>query len=321
MKESLLAFLKLHKARSLYLAGQLRQVADRLRQRSIRFATFKGPSLAASIYGDLSLRECNDIDIIVDDHQIQEAEGVLGSLGYKSIYANPIFRKTFLAYQGQIMLVGENPCPAVDLHWDFATKHVPFPIAPEEIWSNLSEIELGGQVVPTLGRSDLALYLAGHGTKEGWRCLGWVSDFAMLIERNPDLDWARLLKRARQRGCGRSVLLGVELAALLLGTRVNDDLLKASKRTEDPRQSRDAIVQRMRTEFPTPSAERFLGDLDLCESRLQKARAFAQLLVTRTVGDYESIPLPRQAWRVYYATRPFRLAHKTLMSITRSLMN
>ena len=33
-------------------------------------------------------------------------------------------------------------------------------------------------------RNEMALFLAGHGTKEGWRCLGWVGDFAMFIEKH-----------------------------------------------------------------------------------------------------------------------------------------
>jgi hypothetical protein len=305
-------FSRLHKARSLHIAAQLIQVAGQLSQRSIRFATFKGPSLAAAVYGDLSLRECNDIDIIVDDQQVPEAEAVLNSLSYKSIYASSAFRSTFLSYQGQIMLVGENQDLAIDLHWDFGTKHVPFPVTPAEIWCNLEELEIGGRSIPTLCRNDLALYLAGHATKEGWRCLGWVCDFAMLIQRFPDLDWAQLLDCARAKGCGRTILLGCQLAAQLLGTRVKGDLPKPIKSTEDPRLAADIIIQRLRTEFPTPGSERPFGDLDLCETRMQKGRAVGQFLITRTVGDYISMPLPSYLWGAYYVSRPFRVASKAL---------
>ena len=84
-------------------------------------------------------------------------------------------------------------------------------------------------MVPTLGRANLALLLAGHGAKEGWRCLGWVGDFAMFIEKHPDLDWSNLLERAQRRGCGRSLLVGCQLAAQLLGTRVDADLLELAE--------------------------------------------------------------------------------------------
>lgn len=321
VRRSLLEFLRFHKMRSLFLAGQLIQVADRLSHASIRYATFKGPSLAAVLYGNLSLRECADIDVIVDRQQVGEAEIALGSLGYKSVDGDPAFRAAFFSYQKQFVLVRQNPSLAIDLHWDFAATNVPFPITPAEIWNNLGEVEIGGRAIPTLGRSDLALYLAGHGTKEGWRCLAWVSDFAMLIDRYPNLDWADLLDRARHKQCGRSLLLGCQLAAQLLGTRVKGDLPNLAENTVHARLAAEAIVRQLGNEFPTKSSERFLGDFELCETPMQKARVLGRLLITRTVGDYNSLPLPRPLWRLYHVTRPFRLTANAIVGLARLSLN
>jgi hypothetical protein len=311
-KRSLLDFMQLHRARSLFIAGELIKVSDQLSQRAIRFATFKGPSLATALYGDLSLRECNDIDIIVDENHVAQAEAILGSLGYRGILGSSVFRDAFLSYQRQFAFVRETPSLAVDLHWDFTASHVPFPVSPSEIWNNLEQVDIGGRPVPTLGRNDLGLLLAGHGTKEGWRCLGWVADFAMFIQKHPDLDWNYLLNRAQRRGCGRSLLLGCQLAAQLLGTRVKADMLQLAENTRQLLLVAETMVHRIRSDFPAASLDRDLGDLELCESRLQKACAIGKLLITRTVGDYVSMPLPRRLWRIYHVTRPFRLAGKAI---------
>lgn len=311
-KRSLLDFLRLHKARSLFVAAELIRVRDELSQRAIRFATFKGPSLAAGLYGDLSLRECNDIDLIVEKQQIAQAEAVLGSLGYRSVLGGPAFRGAFLSYQKQYMFVRENPCLAIDLHWDFTRTSVPFPVSPAEIWSDLGQVAIGGHVVPTLGRANLALVLAGHGAKEGWRCLGWVADFAVFIEKHRDLDWSIVLDRARRRGCGRSVLVGCQLAAQLLGTRVDADLLRLAGNNVQARRTAEALVSRISNGYPVAALDREFGDFELCETHLQKALALGQLIITRTVGDYASMPLPRPLWRIYHLTRPFRLATKVI---------
>jgi hypothetical protein len=311
IKRSLLDFLQVQKVRSLFIAGELIQVTDQFSQRGIRFATFKGPSLAAALYGDLSLRECNDIDIIIDKQHVAQAEAVLGSLGYRAIQGSSVFRDAFLSYQKQFAFVRESPRLAVDLHWDFIDSYVSFPISPAEIWSNLEEFNMGGWVVPTLGRNDLALFLAGHGTKEGWRCLSWVGDFAMFIEKHPDLDWHHLLVRAQRRGCGRSLLLGCHLAARLLGTQVKIDT--GAENAGQSLLTAETILHRLRNEFPAASLDRELGSLELCENWLQKARAIGKLFITRTVGDYVSMPLPRPFWRVYHVTRPFRLAWKVII--------
>src|SRR5262249_44142460 len=169
----------------------------------------------------------------------------------------------FLSYQRQFMFVRETPRLAVDLHWDFTASYVPFPIRPAEIWSDLEEVNIGGREVPTLGRNDLALFLAGHGTKEGWRCLGWVADFAMFIEKHRNLDWDHLLDRARRRGCGQSILLGLHLAAQLLGSRVNIDMGRIADNTGRSFLRAETVLHRLRGEFPAASLDRELGDLEL----------------------------------------------------------
>jgi hypothetical protein len=308
IKESLIDFLKLHTAHSLFIAAELIRVTDELSQRAIPFATFKGPSLAAGLYGDLSCREYEDVDLIVEEQQIAKTEAVLGLLGYRAALGSSVFRNAFLAYQRQFAFVRENPSLTVDLHWGFNASYVPFPISQVEIWSNLEEVNIGGRRVPTLGREDLALFLVGHGTKEGWRRLGWVGDFAMFIEKNSDLDWDHLLARAQQRRCGRSLLLGCQLAAELLGSRTKFDLNKVAENTGQPLLTVQTVLRRLRSGIPPHGLNRNLGDLELCENWLQKARAVGMLLITRTVGDYTSMPLPRLLWRVYHVTRPFRLA-------------
>ena len=314
-KRSLLDFLRLHQVRSLFVAGELIRVSDEFTREAIRFATFKGSSLAAGLYGDLAMRECNDIDLIVEEQQIARAEAVLGSLGYASRFGGSLFRGAFFSYQKQYMFVRENPKLAIDLHWDFTRTSVPFPLTPDEIWSDLAKVNIGGQAVPTLERANLALLLAGHGAKEGWRCLSWVVDFARFIERHRDLDWSDVLDRARRKGCGRSVLVGCRLAAQLLGTRLGADILRLMENNVQARRMADALVGRISNGCPMAALDRDFGDLELCENWLQKTRAIRKLIITRTIGDYVSMPLPRPLWRIYHLTRPFRLATKVIINL------
>jgi hypothetical protein len=308
-KRSLLDFLQLHKAHSLLIARELIHISDELSRRTIRFATFKGASLAVGLYGDLSLREFNDIDLIVEEEQIERTEAVLGSLGYRPVLGGSVFRGTFLSYQKQFAFVHErNPNLAIDLHWDFVGTLVPFPISSAEVWNNLDELHLGGQVVPTLGRADLGLLLAGHGAKEGWRRLSWVGDFARFIENNRDVDWRTLLHRARQRGTGRSLLVGWLLAKQLFGALVDAELLELAESNVQARRVADALVQRIRGEHPLPVSQGEFGEPDLRENWLQRTQAIGNLFMTRTIGDYISMPLPRRLWWIYHFTRPFRLA-------------
>jgi hypothetical protein len=315
-RSSLAAFRQIHLVRSLSAAQQLSQVATALAARRIRFAAFKGATLAKQLYGDLSGREYTDIDLIVPQAEFGQAEDVMASLGYRGAQGDRAFRHAFLAYLRQYAFVHPDLPAAVDLHWDFSGRHVPFPVTPGETWDELEDVSIGYQRVPAVSGTNLALLLAGHGTKEAWRSLGWVCDFAMLLDRRADLDWSAIHRRAQARGCGDSVLLACVMSQRLLGVPVPPALARpvAERRRIDSIAT--ALVEGLRrNEGASPGKSENLADLDLCDTRRDRISAVLRLAFTRTVGDYQALPLPPELWRLYHATRPFRLAAKAIAAL------
>ena len=216
-KATLEAFRLLHLTRVLFLTDELCRIADAFTREGLPFATFKGLALAAVHHGSQSLREFDDIDLIVPKPRLAEAERLLRSLGYRGADGGEAFRGAFFAYQRQYAFVRIDPDVSVDLHWAFTSAHLPFPLDPAEIWTDLQPVPIGGRAIPTLSGANLALLLAGHGTKERWRRLGWVCDFATCLDRNPDLDWSAIFRRARRRGCGNAVLFACAMARGVAG--------------------------------------------------------------------------------------------------------
>ncbi len=311
-RDSLEAFQHHHLVRTLVLSDELRRVAGLFADSGIPLVTFKGLALAMALYGGLANRECNDIDVIVPEGRIGDAERVLARLGYRNAQGDGDFRRAFLVNQRQYAFARADGIGAVDLHWDFCGTHVPFPLAPADIWSDPAQVSIGDHHVATVGGANLALLLAGHGTKEAWHALKWVCDFARMIDRNPDLDWLDVHRRARQRHCGDSVLLGCALAQDLLDVDVPHDLAGPVARSRRVRSLATSLAGHMRLGFlPTVFDENFT-DLALCDGRLDRAKAALKLIFTPTAGDYEAMNLPPRLWSAYYVTRPFRLATKAL---------
>jgi hypothetical protein len=311
-KEGLLSFLRHHTACSLALSGKLAIIADKLTQREIRFAAFKGPVLAVSLYGHPSRREYCDIDIIVDEKTVPAAEDVLADLNYRPVYGTSAFRNAFLGYQRQFSFVGDNPVHLVDLHWAFTARHVPFPLDAQEIWGSLEKVVVGGHPIPTLCTEDLPLLLAGHGTKARWTCLKWVCDFATVVHRHQDdAFWIRLLRRAALRGCEQPIFQAMQLAERLLGVQMQahaPELASSLSKSMLPPNILDGPARRAGTRLT-------VADFKLCETFAQRLRLVARLVFTRTTGDYTSFPLPNRLWRMYYVTRPFRLAGKIVREL------
>lgn len=311
-RSSLEAFRHVHLVRSLSAAQQLSQAAAALADRRIRFAAFKGATLARLLYGDLSAREYSDIDLIVPQAQFDDAEDVLASLGYRAADGDRAFRHAFLGYQRQHAFIHPGLALAIDLHWDFSGSHVPFPLALAESWSELEDVSIGSQLVPAVSGASLALLLAGHGTKEAWRSLDWVCDFAMLVDRRPDLDWAAVHGRARARACGDSVLLACAMANRLLGVPVPPTLLRSVSECGRVGSIASTLIDQLRHSERAPKVVENFSDLDLCDTRRARFTALLKLAFTRTVKDYHSMPLPPELWAVYHVTRPIRLAAKTI---------
>jgi hypothetical protein len=314
LKQELESFHRRHMARNLHAAREILNVAKALDKRGIPFATFKGLGLAISLYGDLSHREFHDIDLIVHETDVRAAEDALESCGYRAAQGNREYRQAFLGYQRQYMFKDSNTVLAIDLHWDFTSKSVPFPLQTSEIWNALSSVPIADRSVPVFGREQLAIFLAGHGAKEGWRSLVWVCDFAAFHQKQPDLNWNGLWERLNQKNRGRPILLGLCLAAELLGITVDTKLLRQARRDPKVLKLAELAIARMihptNAEVPNRGIES-LG-LDLCETWFEKLNVLWALAFTRTTGDCESLPLPRPLWRIYHLTRPFRLAGKLL---------
>ena len=296
--------------RSLLFAGELlRLVAEFVGDR-IPIAAFKGIILAEYVYGDLSLREFSDLDIMVPAADTSKAEDILTNWGYVPDFPDKDYRSTFLAYQGQYAFRNKQTGISVDLHWRLSDNGEAFPLKTEQIWSRLEQVMICGRTVPTLVCEDLLLFLAAHGTKEGWRFLKWLCDFGETIRKHQDIDWITLLDRAERSHCSRSLQLAMLLASALLDAPVPQKLIAKARNNSAIRALADKAQRRMLCTAPVGELREFLNGLNTHDRLRHRLWPVARLLTTRTVGDYQAMPLPKSLWSLYYATRPFRLTAK-----------
>jgi hypothetical protein len=296
--------------KNLLFTGELLRLLDLFQQNSISIATFKGPVLAHSVYGDISLREFSDLDVIVPEKDLSKAEDILTARGYQADFPDRDYRSAFLSYQGQYAFRHSSTGISVDLHWQLSGKGVAFPLRLAEIWPRLEKVVIAGRTVLTLAHDDLALFLAAHGTKEGWRSLIWVCDFAELLRKYQDIDWVAVLDRAQRSHSSRALLLAIDLASALLDAPVPAALIdRASKNSAVGALAEEARLRMLRT-VPEGELRGFLDSLNTYDRLRHRLWPVVTLLTTRTVSDYQAMPLPKSLWGIYYLTRPFRLASK-----------
>ena len=312
VRERLRRFERPHALRTLAMADELVRLVDALADAGIAFVVFKGAVLATQLYDGLAHREYADIDLLVPPAQASAAQALLAARGYRCPQGDAAFVRFFLGAQRQVALERPGFDAAIDLHWAFSNAALPFPLDPAETWTRLDTVSIGGRAVPTLCPEDLALLLAGHGTKEAWHTLAWVADFARMVDRHPGLDWASVLARARRRRCGDAVLLAAAMAERLLGQSPPTTLAAALAANRRVNGLADRLASFLRQDVSTAGGRENLHDILLCDRAVDRAWARVRIALTPGPGDHRALPLPRPLWPLYWITRPFRLAARAL---------
>jgi hypothetical protein len=308
-------FNKANVQKSLFFTAELLRLVDLFQQNAVPIASFKGPVLAHSMYGHISLREFSDLDILVHEADLTKAEDILTARGYHADLPDRDYRSAFQSYLGQYTFRDNNTGISVDLHWRLSSKGVAFPLQSAEIWPRLETVTIAGRTVMTLAHDDLALFLAGHGTKEGWRSLVWVCDFAAFVRKHQDIDWVAVFERAQQAHSSRALLLAIALASTLLDAPAPVALVERAWENSAVQSLAEEAKLRMLRVVPEGELEEFMNGLNTHDRLRHRLWPLARLLTTRTVSDYQAMPLPKSYWGIYYLTRPFRLAGKIVKMI------
>lgn len=192
------------------LAKELMVLLAALAAQGITAIPFKGVTVAQAAYGDLTVRECADNDLIIEEGALSQARKVLWSQGYRP--SGSEMETGAESHESSHVFLKRNGMVAADLQWAIVRRHAGFRADRSAFWSRLKPVRLPTTSVMGLCPEDLLLLLCVHGTIHAWGQLKWVCDVAELVRRKPALDWSRLLFQASEWKCRRMVLLGLAMA-------------------------------------------------------------------------------------------------------------
>jgi len=286
-------------------AQELVQVSAELASAGASSIALKGPALAMQAYGRIDARQCGDLDILIRAGDLPLIAAVLGKRGYRAepnqerppnIAFFDVFEEKFVSQRGR-----------VDLHLDFLPSYFPFPDR-EAMRRDAVSITLEDSEVLTLARADQLIFSILHATKHGW---GWGSlrsmcDIARLTATGL-ADWEQTEEEMAGFGCGRMCHLGAVLSHAFAGAAVPRPVL--DRATSDKKVMRLA-AQTACTLFPVPDLHRsgWFFQLNAIQGFGWRARYLLNRGLRPTIAEWESLPLPRAFYWVYYLTHPARLA-------------
>lgn len=262
--------------------GLLREIVNTvalLHARRIKFAVFKGLVTAELAYGDLSIRRCNDIDILV-----AEAD----HLGVKALFLSEGFEQTlsgkaeFLCIQSGLWHEGRRL--NIDLHWGIPPRELG--IRAARILKNRSSITVAGKDIPTFAKEDMFIILCANATKEFWeQQLYAYCDINEFLQRHTNLNWKLIVNRARVLRCERLLLSGLGVVKALFDSPLPAEI--------EARLTGNASVQRVVSELLQQ-----LFDHEIAYSA--ELRGARHLYYFHTPSDYFATLIDNPAARLTY---------------------
>jgi hypothetical protein len=295
------------------LTEELRGVLQLLADHDIPAIPYKGPVLALTVYGDLSLRQFNDLDLMIRPQDLPRAAALLRVCGYEQQWQfTPVQEAYYLRSDCELLFARARDNVFLDVHWAFVRRYFPLKADYERIGQRLRPVSLGGFEARTFAPEDLLIILCVHAGKDLWERLIWITDVAELIRAHPDLDWTRIVKEASASCARRMLLLGLFLAHDLLAAKMPEEvLLKVD--AEPVIQTLAANIRaRLGQHAPLahPALAEFLFHFRLHERIREKWIFSFRFATTTNPADWATVRLPDPLFFLYRFLRPLRLLVK-----------
>lgn len=313
-----------NKLRNLYLTRELLELLNLFTNHNIPIFCFKGPPLAQSIYGDISLRQFSDLDLLVYEKDVVKGRDLLLKQGNKMRFHVIELEQTeeaaFLESETVHKFVKECAYEfdyykdqfVIELHWEVIPKYFAFPLSIDYLKESLTTVNLLNTDILSLSPENNLLLLCGHGTKDAWDKFLRICDIAELIRNYPQLDWDFILKQAQEKGGMRIVLSGVLLAHNLLDAPLPNIVLE--KIELDPEittivtQIQDCLF--LDAQKRSQQVKLFPFHLWTKERLRDKIFYTLSILFTPTNCDWSVLPKSNVPTFVYYLIRPIRMLIK-----------
>ncbi len=282
---------------------------------------YKGPTLAVSAYGDVTLRQFCDLDILIRQQDVKKAKDLIIPLGYQPrINLADADITHYIESRNELSFMRQDGRVALELQWEITPHYLNFPVPSRYLWQSFERSTRKHSGYKTLPADVELIVMCVHGTKDQWARLLWVCDVAELIRKNDGLDWNRVISLSSTSRSLRMLFLGLLLAKDLLDAPIPEEVMKNV--------DADPMVGRLATKTEERIFKGSNGSFPILENLLFYFRARERLkdriqyclrLATAiTPEDRTFFSLPKFLSPLYYLIRPIRLMKKYGLKLLRN---
>lgn len=207
--------------KNMQLSSQLIKISRALNKKNIDFIAYKGPTLAFSAYKDITLRQYQDIDLLIKKDDIKKVSLLLSNNNYLyTVKKELLDNETYINSYYNCEFTHKTNKVRAELHWKLFKSNYCDDFTESELFSYVDNVTINKHTIPTFTNEFLLLYLCIHGTKHRWERIEWVFDLHLLVTNN-NINWHKLEQLSTNINSKNMLKLGLYMTNKLFGTKIN----------------------------------------------------------------------------------------------------
>lgn len=310
VREQLQARMRAQHLFTLGMTAELFRILEDFSSASIETVLVKGPLISLLAYGDPSLRSYVDLDLLIRHRDILKATQRMMGMGFDPKV--PLSAIQTGKVPGEFVFRRPGTQRIVEMHTERTFRHYPKPIPLEELFARKRQVLLDGREVPALSLEDELVLHCIHGAKDFWERLMWVSDTAAVLERHPEIGWAKARRAAAEVGAERMLHVGILLGTSLFGMKLPRGISESIQQDSASHE----LCAEIQTWLPLGSyrlpglGRRAVYRMKMAGGGISGLSYLMRLSLSPTEDDWEQGAEGRKSWLWDALRRPFRLIRK-----------
>jgi len=294
---------------TLWLTRELLRILEKLESCSVAVLPYKGPVLAEILYGNVTMRQFSDLDLLIHSSDLPRIKSALAELGYEPRveltqreerdYLESGYEYTFDHHLGRNL---------VEVQWRILPRFYSVDFDVDGFFQRAALRTVSGMTLRTLSTEDLVLVLCVHAAKHAWQQLSWLCDIAELA-RSQQIDWNAVEAKSKRLGIHRIVAISFFLTDKLLAQKGAPSKLCLGGGFSSIEKLTNEIIPTLAegADQNTESISYFWLMIRVRERWQDRIKFLWRLILTPSVGEWSAIRLPAQLFPLYRVVRIFRL--------------
>lgn len=312
LTEPALSFLKEKYQRNLRQTQRTFETCGKLLRRfkelQVDVKVLKGMPLAFKLYGDISKRHSNDLDLIIPDTELNQAHAILTSFGFQCTEFEALTKA-----QKSIYFEAHKDIAYYDEAGTFIELHVRLSAFPTKLSNHYVQSFFNNPSISQHQEAEL-IYLCLHGSHTLFHRLKWLVDIALYIEQEFSDNSKQLIKLSSQLEAMRILTVSWVLANILFGTKIPNEISSFRRRDLAARIIISKCLKQLNNPKPIKSLrfklERFFCEFLLYQNNSEKIAAISHKLKPSTLDFRSPLTIPSNLSFLYYLLRPFLFLYR-----------